>query len=219
MTITRRDPPLFAVLGVTSVQGVMTESDKAYRVRGFTRDASKPALRARRGVVVVSLVMDNKDAVYKAFAGADYFCLVKNCWEHADVDRARPGPGFVLHRAPVVSAISETQETSGGKFLIDTAKAGGVWGFVRRFARDQLVHIDAHRVPLRPYDIRPIQYLDPPVLDSASSISLLFYLLYILYPVPLPIRSPFAPDLSYVVLTPGLRRCRGLASFSLGTRL
>jgi hypothetical protein len=72
--------PLVAVVGATGNQGgsVVTgleESDKPYRVRAFTRDASKPAAQAlaKRGVevVVVSLVLENKEEVYKAFSGAD----------------------------------------------------------------------------------------------------------------------------------------------------
>ncbi|KAJ7489676.1 NAD(P)-binding protein [Mycena galericulata] len=118
MTITQ-DPsaPLVAVVGATGVQGgsvvrALAESDKAYRVRGFTRDAAKPAAQELTAlgvtVFVVSLVVDNKDAVYKAFQGADYAFLVTNFWEHLDVDK----------------------EIAEGKLLIDAAKAGGVAGIV-----------------------------------------------------------------------------------------
>ncbi|KAJ7489673.1 NAD(P)-binding protein [Mycena galericulata] len=118
MTITT-DPtsPLIAVVGATGTQGgsvvrALAESHKAYRVRGFTRDASKVAAQALAAlgveVVGVSLVMDNKDAVYKAFAGAEYVFLVTNFWEHLDVDR----------------------EIAEGKLLIDAAKSGGAVGIV-----------------------------------------------------------------------------------------
>lgn len=81
MTITQ-DPSacLVAVVGATGNQGGsvvngLEESDKPYRVRAFTRDATKPAAQAlvKRGVevVTVSLVVENKEEVYKAFAGAD----------------------------------------------------------------------------------------------------------------------------------------------------
>ncbi|KAJ7796091.1 NAD(P)-binding protein [Mycena olivaceomarginata] len=104
--------PLVAVVGATGNQGgsVVTgleESDKPYRVRAFTRDASKPAAQAlaKRGVevVVVSLVLENKE-VYKAFSGADSAFLVTNYWDHGDKER----------------------ETNEGKLLIDAAKSGGV---------------------------------------------------------------------------------------------
>jgi dihydrodipicolinate reductase len=81
MTISQ-DPsaPLVAVVGATGNQGGsvvngLEESDKPYRVRAFTRDATKPAAQdlVKRGVeiAVVSLVVENKEEVYKAFAGAD----------------------------------------------------------------------------------------------------------------------------------------------------
>ncbi|KAJ7463909.1 NAD(P)-binding protein [Mycena galericulata] len=118
MTITQ-DPtaPLVAVVGATGVQGgsvvrALADSHKAYRVRGFTRDGAKPASRelAALGVVVVviSLVVDNQDAVYKAFSGADFAFLMTTFWEHLDADR----------------------EIAEGKLLIDAAKAAGVAGIV-----------------------------------------------------------------------------------------
>jgi uncharacterized protein YbjT (DUF2867 family) len=81
MTISK-DPSatLVAVVGATGTQGgsvinALVESDKPYRVRGFTRDAAKPAAQelVKLGVevVVVSLVVENKEEVYKAFVGAD----------------------------------------------------------------------------------------------------------------------------------------------------
>ncbi|KAF7369519.1 NmrA domain-containing protein [Mycena venus] len=114
MTITK-DPsaPLVAVVGATGTQGgsvinALAESDKPYRIRGFTRDAAKPSAQelVERGVdiVVVSLVVGNKEEVYKAFAGADVAFLVTNFWEHLDMER----------------------EISEGKLLIDAAKAGGI---------------------------------------------------------------------------------------------
>ncbi|KAF8143891.1 hypothetical protein K438DRAFT_2103813 [Mycena galopus ATCC 62051] len=118
MTITQdNSAPLVAVVGVTGIQGgsvvrALAESDRPYRVRGFTRDATKPAAQdlAKLGVaiVVVSIVVDNKDEVYKAFAGANFAFLVTNPWEHLDADR----------------------EVAEGKLMIDAAKAGGVAGIV-----------------------------------------------------------------------------------------
>ncbi|KAJ7436879.1 NAD(P)-binding protein [Mycena galericulata] len=118
MTITQDlTAPLVAVVGATGVQGgsvvrALADSDKAYRVRGFTRDGAKPASHelAALGVavVVISFVVDNQDAVYKAFVGADYAFLVTTFWEHLDTER----------------------EIAEGKLLIDAAKAAGVAGIV-----------------------------------------------------------------------------------------
>ncbi|KAF8197718.1 NAD(P)-binding protein [Mycena galopus ATCC 62051] len=118
MTITQDlSAPLVAVVGITGIQGgsvvrALADSDKPYRVRGFTRDATKPAAQelAKLGVaiVVISIVVDNKDEVYKAFAGANFAFLVTNPWEHMDADR----------------------EVAEGKLMIDAAKAGGVSGIV-----------------------------------------------------------------------------------------
>jgi uncharacterized protein YbjT (DUF2867 family) len=93
MTITQdSSAPLVAVVGVTGVQGGsvvngLAESDKPYRVRGFSRDASKPAAQAMTAkgvdVVSVSLIVDNKDAVYKAFAGADVAYVRASLFFHA----------------------------------------------------------------------------------------------------------------------------------------
>ncbi|KAJ7473332.1 NAD(P)-binding protein [Mycena latifolia] len=114
MTITQSPTaPLVAVVGATGIQGgsvvkALAESDKPYRVRAFTRDATKPAAQAlvKLGVevVVVSLVVKNKADVFKAFEGADFAFLVTNFWEHLDMER----------------------EIAEGKLLVDAAKAGDV---------------------------------------------------------------------------------------------
>ncbi|KAJ7642443.1 NAD(P)-binding protein [Mycena polygramma] len=114
MTITEdSSAPLVAVVGATGIQGgsvinALAESDKPYRVRGFTRDAAKPAAQSlsARGVevVVISLVVENKAEVFKAFAGAYFAFLVTNFWEHLNKER----------------------ETNEGKLLVDAAKAAGV---------------------------------------------------------------------------------------------
>ena len=82
MTISQAvSAPLVAVVGATGIQGgsvikALSESDKSYRIRGFTRDVTKAASEAlqQQGVemVAVNLVVENKEEVYKAFAGADY---------------------------------------------------------------------------------------------------------------------------------------------------
>ncbi|KAJ7657810.1 NAD(P)-binding protein [Mycena polygramma] len=111
MTITQTgNAPLIAVVGATGKQGssviqALAESDKPYRIRGFTRDVAKPAADAlkKQGVemVAVNLVAENKEAVYRAFSGADFAFLVTNFWEHANMQK----------------------EISEGKMLIDAAKA------------------------------------------------------------------------------------------------
>ncbi|KAJ7611275.1 NAD(P)-binding protein [Roridomyces roridus] len=129
MTITQ-DPsaPLVAVVGATGNQGgsvvaALAESGKAYRIRAFTRDSTKPAARslADRGVdvVEVSLTVDNREKVFEAFKGADYAFLVTNFLEHCDVSR----------------------ETAEGKLLIDAAAAaspsgirGIIWSGLPPFA-------------------------------------------------------------------------------------
>ncbi|KAJ7773637.1 NAD(P)-binding protein [Mycena maculata] len=114
MTITQvPSAPLVAVVGATGMQGgsvvkALAESDKPYRIRGFTRNATKPASEAlkKQGVEVVeiSLVLDNVKEVYRAFIGANVAFLVTNFWEHIDMEK----------------------EVSEGKMLIDAAKAAGV---------------------------------------------------------------------------------------------
>ncbi|KAJ6464539.1 NAD(P)-binding protein [Mycena sanguinolenta] len=118
MTITQdSSAPLIAVVGATGIQGgsvvrALADSDRLYRVRGFTRDAAKPAAveLSKLGVTVVAVnfVVDNKDEVYKAFAGANFAFLVTAFWEH--IDGAR--------------------ETTEGKLMVDAAKAAGVRGIV-----------------------------------------------------------------------------------------
>lgn len=72
--------PLVAVVGATGVQGgsviaALSESDRPYRIRGFTRDPTKPVAQelAAQGVEIfaVSLVVDNATKVFEAFAGAN----------------------------------------------------------------------------------------------------------------------------------------------------
>ncbi|KAJ7202461.1 NAD(P)-binding protein [Mycena haematopus] len=118
MTITQSESaPLVAVVGATGIQGgsvikALSESDKPYRIRGFTRDPTKPAAETlkKQGVeiVAVNLVLENKEQVFKAFTGADYAFLVTNFWEHMDGGK----------------------ELSEGKMLVDAAKAAGAKGII-----------------------------------------------------------------------------------------
>ncbi|KAJ7172905.1 NAD(P)-binding protein [Mycena crocata] len=114
MTITQSSStPLVAVVGATGQQGgsvikALAESNKEYRIRGFTRDVTKPAAEALKNqgveMVQISLVVENVKEVYAAFAGANVAFLVTNFWEHLNVQR----------------------EVDEGKMLIDAAKAAGV---------------------------------------------------------------------------------------------
>ncbi|KAJ7792627.1 NAD(P)-binding protein, partial [Mycena leptocephala] len=127
MTITQDlFAPLVAVVGTTGTQGgsvvrALAESNIAYRIRGFTRDAAKRSAQelAKLGVAIVEVfsVVENKDAVYKAFVGADFAFLVTNFWEHVDMDRLRHGASWtsrwrLRHRVVRPSAT----KLSGGKY-------------------------------------------------------------------------------------------------------
>ncbi|KAJ6482212.1 NAD(P)-binding protein [Mycena vitilis] len=118
MTITQApSASLVVVVGVTGNQGgsvakALAESDKPYRLRGLTRDATKPAARALAAggveVVPVALTAANDGGARGVFEGADIVFAVTNYWEHLDVNR----------------------EIAEGKMLIDAAKAVGVGLFI-----------------------------------------------------------------------------------------
>ncbi|KAJ7479880.1 NAD(P)-binding protein [Mycena latifolia] len=136
MTITQNPTaPLVAVVGATGNQGgsiikALKESNKLYRIRGFTRDATKPSAQelVKKGVDVVniSLVVENREEVYKAFSGANMVFIVTNFWEHLNMEK----------------------EVSEGKMLIDAAKAAGasrvVWSGLVSFSKisgGKFVHV------------------------------------------------------------------------------
>ncbi|KZV94016.1 NAD(P)-binding protein [Exidia glandulosa HHB12029] len=109
--------PLVVVIGATGVQGGsvirnLIQSDKPYRLRGITRDVSKPAAQklAQLGVEVVSanVVVGNESGVQEAFKGADIVFGVTNFWEHMDSSR----------------------EVAEGKLMVDSAKAVGAKLFI-----------------------------------------------------------------------------------------
>ncbi|GKT47731.1 NmrA-like family domain-containing protein 1 [Colletotrichum spaethianum] len=114
MTIsTDSSAPLIVVVGATGIQGGsvidnLQASARSYRMRGITRDSSKPKAKALadRGVEVAScnLVVGNAAEIENAFRGATYIFIVTNYWEHMDKDR----------------------EEAEGKLMVDCAKAVGV---------------------------------------------------------------------------------------------
>lgn len=71
--------PLILVVGSTGIQGgsvikALSQSDRAYRIRGITRDVNKDAAQGlvKQGVEMVSVALDNREQVYDAFKGATY---------------------------------------------------------------------------------------------------------------------------------------------------
>ncbi|KZV80219.1 NAD(P)-binding protein [Exidia glandulosa HHB12029] len=128
--------PLVVVVGATGIQGgsvirTLAASDKPYRIRGLTRDASKPAAKSlvQEGIEVhtVNLVVENASAVKAAFQGADIAFLVTNFWEHLDMAR----------------------EVAEGKLLVDAAVEGGakrvIWSGLESFSdatNGRLTHVD-----------------------------------------------------------------------------
>ena len=81
MTISQKPSELLVVVvGATGTQGgsvikALIESDKPYRLRGLTRDTSKPAARklVDQGVEMVGVTIgtDNAERVHQAFEGAN----------------------------------------------------------------------------------------------------------------------------------------------------
>ncbi|KAJ7069100.1 NAD(P)-binding protein [Mycena amicta] len=111
MTVsTSSTAPLVVIVGVTGKQGgsvarALIESDKPYRIRGLTRDASRPAAKAFASegieIVAVSISVGNEAAVRAAFEGAAVIFAVTNFNEHGSAER----------------------EIAEGKLMVDAAKA------------------------------------------------------------------------------------------------
>ena len=86
MTITQNSTvPFVVVVGATGQQGgsvvvALQASSRPYRVRGITRDPSKPAAQAlaKDGVEVYAadLIVENEAAIRTAFQGADIVLYV-----------------------------------------------------------------------------------------------------------------------------------------------
>jgi uncharacterized protein YbjT (DUF2867 family) len=133
MTISKElSAPLIVVVGATGLQGgsVVTNleaSDKPYRIRGLTRDTSKPSAQAlaKRGVEVVAcnISVGNEAEVREAFEGAS-FVFVRV-----------PRPPY--SRTPILTRLSQivtnywehvnkARETAEGKLMVDAANAVGI---------------------------------------------------------------------------------------------
>jgi len=133
MTITQQtSAPLVVVGGATGSQGgsvikALAESDKAYRIRGLTRDPTKPAAveLTNQGVqmVGVSLTVENELEVRKAFEGANIVFAMTNFWEHMSKQRETE-EGIMLARTAkavgvdlfIWSGLEPVTEVSGGKY-------------------------------------------------------------------------------------------------------
>ncbi|EJD43515.1 NmrA-domain-containing protein [Auricularia subglabra TFB-10046 SS5] len=140
MTVTSNiSAPLVVVVGATGVQGGsvvhnLIESDKAYRLRGLSRDSSQPAAVKLKDlgveVVPVTIAAGNEAAVRKAFTGGEVVFAMTTFWEHKDAAR----------------------EVAEGKLMVDAAKAVGVklfiWSGLESFSKatngrfTRVVHFD-----------------------------------------------------------------------------
>ncbi|KAJ7353404.1 NAD(P)-binding protein [Mycena albidolilacea] len=128
--------PLIVIVGATGNQGgsivqALAESDRPYRIRGLTRDVTKPAAQklANQGVETVNVILSvaNADAVQKVFKGADFVFVVTSFWEHFDRER----------------------EAAEGRMMVDAAKAAGVKLFiwsalesVSEVSKGKYIHVD-----------------------------------------------------------------------------
>ncbi|KAJ6578166.1 NAD(P)-binding protein [Mycena capillaripes] len=109
--------PLTVIVGITGKQGgsvarALMTSNKPYRIRGLSRDLTKPAAQnlAAEGVemVGVTLAADKPEDALKAFAGAEIAFAMTNWNEYQEGEK----------------------EIAVGKMLVDTAKAAGVKLFI-----------------------------------------------------------------------------------------
>jgi len=110
-----------------SVIKALAESDKPYRIRGLTRDPSKPAalkLKAQGAELFsVSISVENADMVHKAFEGANIVFMMTNFWEHTDKQREIDEGILMVDAAKAVkvnlliwSGLMSVSEISGGKY-------------------------------------------------------------------------------------------------------
>jgi len=133
MTISQEpSAPLVVVVGATGIQGgsvinALIESDKPYRLRGLTRDTSKPAARklVDQGVemVGVSIGTDNAKKVHQALEGASIVFGMTNFWDHTDKQREIDDGILMINAAKAAkvelfiwSGLMSVTEASGGKY-------------------------------------------------------------------------------------------------------
>jgi len=134
MTISQNaDAPLVAVVGATGTQGgsviqALKSSEKPYRIRGFTRDTTKPGpqelIKLGVEMVAVSLGVENKEEVYKAFEGATFAFIMTDFWKHSDMEK-EIAEGKMLIDAAIAakvklivwSGLSAADKCSEGKFV------------------------------------------------------------------------------------------------------
>ncbi|OAA66922.1 NAD(P)-binding domain protein [Niveomyces insectorum RCEF 264] len=125
---------LLTVFGATGVQGgsvikailADTALSKQFKIRGVTRDTSKPAAQqlAASGVEVVSGDLSNAASAAKAVAGAHTVFLVTNYWE----------------------SMSRDTEVAQGKVVADASKQQGVQHLIFSSLRD-VAQISSGRLP------------------------------------------------------------------------
>jgi len=133
MTISHElSAPLVVVVGATGMQGgsvinALIESDKPYRLRGLTRDASKPAARKLidQGVemVSVSISADNAEKVHQASEGANIAFTMTNFWDHTNKQKEINDGILIINTAKAAkvdllirSGLMSVTEASGGKY-------------------------------------------------------------------------------------------------------
>ncbi|KAG9000529.1 hypothetical protein FRB94_005379 [Tulasnella sp. JGI-2019a] len=134
MTISQdTSAPLVAVVGATGTQGgsvikALSASKKPCRIRGFTRDTSKPAaqelIKQGTEMVAVTLIVENKDQVFKAFEGAAIVFAMTDFWSHLNMEREiAEGKMFIdaavaaKVRLFIWSGLSHAEKHSGGKYV------------------------------------------------------------------------------------------------------
>ncbi|GAA6021945.1 hypothetical protein JCM10207_002612 [Rhodosporidiobolus poonsookiae] len=131
MTASNSQGPIVAVIGSTGSQGGsvidhLISSDKPYRLRAITRDASKDAAKnlAEKGCEVVEADIDKREDLDRAFKGAEIVFAVTNFWAHCDGERElndgkRMGDAAVAAgtvKRFIWSGVEHVKNGSGGKF-------------------------------------------------------------------------------------------------------
>ncbi|KZV94006.1 NAD(P)-binding protein [Exidia glandulosa HHB12029] len=148
--------PLVVVVGATGVQGGsvirnLIESDKPYRLRGLTRDASQPAAQKIKDlgveVVTVNIVVGNEAEVRDAFKGGDIIFSMTKFKEHLDTEREVAEGKLMVDAAKAVGAklfifsgLPPVSKLSGGKYT-RVARFDGK-AEVAEYARSQLPAVD-----------------------------------------------------------------------------